>query len=468
MCGLTGIINLEESATWSCDVNKKVFKELLEVTSLRGRHSTGIFTVPHDEKEKCNLLKRAITASEFVQLDEYEKVMKDFNEFRYLIGHARYATDGVISDSTAHPFIHENIVLVHNGSVQNKHELCQLSDMKGTDCDVDSQALAFALSKNPIKDFVQKIEGAFTIVWYDTNNKKLHFIRNTERPLHFGIVEGSEQNIIFASEAEALYFVAKRNKLTLSRIFSLDVGTLLTFNSNYTFDIEKLYDGKKIYSAYSRQPYNWKQRYGTHGSYQYQNMYDEPRRVDDLFPDEVAKDFPDVDMDKGEHISFELVEFNKYSNMNRGTLTGIVSSSPRYTVKAYNMSKDSVPSGKYLTGTLSSVSLDREAKTSNLNEVYTLILDSASIREKSETSPDYFYDEDDEFGIEDLQYMVGGEMVSLKKWYEKTQYGCDACQRPISASEDYLTSWTDAGKPICNDCKHTGEFDSHIKVGNKA
>ena len=466
MCGLTGIIKLEESDTWNSDVNKKIFKELLEVTSLRGRHSTGIFTVPHDKKEKCNLLKRAITASEFVQLDEYEKLMKDFNDYRYLIGHARYATDGVISDSTAHPFVHENIVLVHNGSVQNKHELCQLSDMNGTDCDVDSQALAFALSKNPIEDFVQKIQGAFTIVWYDSNSRKLNFIRNTERPLHFGIVRGSEQHIMFASEAEALYFVARRNRLDLSRIFSLDVGTLLTFNDDYTFDLKKLYDGKKVMPTYAS--YTWNNRRScVYNNYYDSSMYDSPKRVDDLFPDEVAKDFPDVDMNKGDHVYFELSDFEQYGKSNRGTLTGLSVSNPKYTVKVYNIPKESLPPGNDLVGRLSVVSTRKKAKTSNLEEIYTLVLDATSIVAKS--SPDYFYDEDDEFDmIGELQYMIGDELVSLKTWYEKTQYGCDACQRPISASEDYLTSWTDAGKPICNDCKHTGEFDSHIKVGNKA
>lgn len=454
MCGLAGIINLE-NITWSADVNKKVFNDLLIATSLRGKHSTGVFTVPHDEKEDICLIKKAVSASEFVQLDDYNNIMKNFNDCRYIIGHTRYATTGVISDANAHPFSYENILLIHNGSVNNKHQICQLSDKSGMDCDVDSESLAVALSKNSIEDFVKKIQGAFAIIWYDRETRKLNFIRNTERPLHFGIVTGSEKNIIFASEAEAIYFVAKRNGLELSRIFSLDVGALLTFNEDYSFDINKIYDGKKVAPAYTRYVHNspYYNNYGTCTPYEYDRRFNKTTTVDDLFPE---KDFKDIDMDKGDLVKFKLSNFREYSNKNRGTIEGVATEAPNYAVNVYNIAKASLPGGTYMVGKLSEVSTKKENK-------YILILDSTSIK----SSLDYFYDDYDDTQDLGIQYMVGDEMVDLKTWYKKVENGCEVCQSPISCNEDYLTSWTDTGKPICKDCKHTGEFDSHIKVSSK-
>jgi len=243
MCGITGVINLSNLKFGVTE--KKLFRDLLVATSLRGKHSTGMFTVPFKNDEPVKVLKRAVCAGEFIELDNFSSMMKDFDDYKYVVGHTRYATNGQVNDENAHPFNQENIVLVHNGSVGNKHDICVLGGKVGSDCKVDSESLAIALSKNKIEDFIQKVEGAFTIVWYDTAERELHFIRNTERPLHFGVVKDDDV-ILFASEAEALYFVAQRNEVELSKIFSLNVGTLLTFDENREFKTKKIYDGQVV------------------------------------------------------------------------------------------------------------------------------------------------------------------------------------------------------------------------------
>jgi len=248
MCGITGVINLSDFKLGLDE--KKLFKDLLVATSLRGKHSTGMFTVPLDNSKNVKTFKSAVCAGEFIETKQFKEVIQDFSDYKYVVGHTRYATNGLINNENAHPFSCEHITLVHNGNVANKHEICLLGDKKGSDCQVDSESLAIALSKNNICNFIEKVEGAFAIVWYDRINRKLNFIRNTERPLHFAIIK-DENVILFASEAEALYFVAKRNNIKLSKIFSLDVGTLLTFDKDRNYEIKKIYNGKQVRPAYT-------------------------------------------------------------------------------------------------------------------------------------------------------------------------------------------------------------------------
>jgi glutamine phosphoribosylpyrophosphate amidotransferase len=325
MCGIAGIINLSQQQFGLTE--KKLFRDLLVTTSLRGKHSTGMFTIPVDNSKSVSVLKRAVSAGQFIDTEQFTTMMKDFNNHKYVIGHTRYATTGEINDDNAHPFICENIVLVHNGNVGNKHQICVLADKKGTDCNVDSEALAIALSKNSIEDFVSKVEGAFAIVWYDTKEKKLHFIRNTERPLHFGIVKNDDV-ILFASEAEALYFVAKRNDVELSKIFSLNVGTLLTFDKDRNFETKKIYDGQPVrptYQAYGgRYPhyYNnyWDDDYGSCTPYVGRRQQNKPIGVDDLFTEnEDDNPFSAVSMQKHDEVEFNYESFEPYSsNPERG------------------------------------------------------------------------------------------------------------------------------------------------------
>jgi len=339
-----------------------------------------------------------------------------------------------------------------------------LADKKGTDCNVDSEALAIALSKNSIEDFVGKVEGAFAIVWYDRKESKLHFIRNTERPLHFGIIDNDESTILFASEAEALYFVAQRNNLKLSKIFSLNEGSLLTFDKENNYTIKKVYDGKKVmptYIARYRHPY---EDYGSCTPYQ----YNKPTRVSDLFPEEETNNpFAAIGMEKNDEVEFLYNYFEPYnSNSQRGCLVGEQKYYPNRVVKVHNYCKSQLPEtkGTILSGEL--ISLSKNKKSNAWRDKYTLILRDNSIVEF--TNENYYDDEDDDlyFDSDEIyatsKYLANGKYVSEEKFKKLTESGCEVCSCPINSVDDSRIKWTNSNRPVCYDCSKSGEYDSYI------
>ena len=466
MCGIAGIINLSQQQFGLTE--KKLFRDLLVTTSLRGKHSTGMFTIPMDNSKSVSVLKRAVSAGQFIDTEQFTTMMKDFNNHKYVIGHTRYATTGEINDDNAHPFICENIVLVHNGNVGNKHQICVLADKKGTDCNVDSEALAIALSKNSIEDFVSKVEGAFAVVWYDTKEKKLHFIRNTERPLHFGIVKDDDV-ILFASEAEALYFVAKRNEVELSKIFSLNVGTLLTFDKDRNFETKKIYDGQPVRPTY--QPYR-----GRYPHY-YNNYWDDDygscspyvsKGVNDLFPENKDDNpFSAVSMQKHDEVEFNYESFEPYSsNPERGCILGKQCDWPHRKIKIHNYCKSHLPTGKEAIMSSGLIGLAEDKKINDWSLKYTLMLSPNNLIELVDYD-DYIFDDDDDAYFKDemgQKYLVNGQYVDYEVFRKATEDGCEACSCPINSIDDSRIKWTDMNRPICYDCSKSGEYDSHIAV----
>jgi hypothetical protein len=141
---------------------------------------------------------------------------KDFKSFcddllkdgKIFVGHNRAATKGDITDANAHPFsVDDKIVLVHNGTVRGDHK-------KLKDTEVDTEAIAHVIAEEPdISKALKKINAAYALVWYDIQKKKLHLIRNHERPLYTATLKNG--GFIFASEKETLDYVISRHTLSI-------------------------------------------------------------------------------------------------------------------------------------------------------------------------------------------------------------------------------------------------------------
>ena len=107
MCGIIGIVG--KSSVQSSII------EGLEKLEYRGYDSSGIATV----SEKSIICRRAVgKLSGLKNLVEKDPISGNIG-----IGHTRWATHGAPSMENAHPHKVGKVALVHNGIIENFHEL---------------------------------------------------------------------------------------------------------------------------------------------------------------------------------------------------------------------------------------------------------------------------------------------------------------------------------------------------------
>jgi hypothetical protein len=138
---------------------------------------------------------------------------------RILIGHNRKATQGSISSENAHPFVEENIILVHNGTLRGHKSI--------SDKEVDSHAVCHAFAEKGAEEVLPTIDGAFAFVWWDTKKEKLYTIRNDERPLSFVV---TEDVISIASEEWMPRVLFSRSGKKIVDVVTTEPGVLYEFS----------------------------------------------------------------------------------------------------------------------------------------------------------------------------------------------------------------------------------------------
>jgi predicted glutamine amidotransferase len=249
MCGIVGIAGslfAREELT---------MKRLLLLDSLRGMDSTGMATVRMGGK-KVEIAKRASHCFNLFDTKSFNDILNGTSSLAF-IGHNRSATSGAIKDVNAHPFQVDHITGVHNGTLEDSDKRV-LEDMVGEKFNVDSEALFAAIAKFGVKEVIPKLQkgkdsykGAWSLVWWDTDNKTLNFLRNDHRPLWYCYSDDFKL-IFWASEFWMLDAALQRaGTYTLYkkqsekhpeksfRFFQTEVDI------HYTVDVEKLAKGSK-------------------------------------------------------------------------------------------------------------------------------------------------------------------------------------------------------------------------------
>lgn len=220
MCGIAGVITKKIKALNNIDID--LFKEMMIADAIRGEDSTGVFGV--NTTGNAEFVKLSTHPFNLLNSKEYKEWSQTmWSDGRALVLHNRKATSGAINNFNTHPFSFGNVILVHNGYIDNFRGLLPIREREKHSVEVDSHAACILLARNKPEHIIPEMKGAFTFVWYDVLQKTLSFVRNEERPLFFA---NTDKKVYFASEPGMLQWLLDRRGIK-HKIIPLAPGVLL-------------------------------------------------------------------------------------------------------------------------------------------------------------------------------------------------------------------------------------------------
>lgn len=226
MCGIVAVFGDRDHKL------QAAFDTLLQVSVLRGSHSTGVASLsPHFVR----VAKEACLPQDLMFTTDYDRVMKPHSVIG-LLGHNRFATKGKINEDNAHPHQEGDITLVHNGTLISQWGLPDYLKY-----DSDSKNIVHAIATLGIEEAWPLINGPTALVYWDAKENELCVIRNDKRTLFIGRSKDESQMLI-ASEMAFISLAANRVEIELESPNKYPVANVLM---RYRWDEKK----KKVFST---------------------------------------------------------------------------------------------------------------------------------------------------------------------------------------------------------------------------
>lgn len=177
MCGHVGIAgNLQFK-------DEALIKRLLLFDFLRGEDGTGLAAVRSNGVD-VKMSKNGSHPLDLFDRISFKEACNGYQSTVFL-GHNRAATRGAKNAVNSHPYQYGRITGAHNGTLDTSC-VKELEDKLGEKFEVDSMAIFAMIERFGIDETIPLLQGAWSLVWHDAEDKTLNFIRNDKRPMWRG------------------------------------------------------------------------------------------------------------------------------------------------------------------------------------------------------------------------------------------------------------------------------------------
>ena len=230
MCGIVGYVGHNENVL-------HVLIDGLKKLEYRGYDSAGLAYVKN---------KKVIVKKEIGRVSNLEKVIDYSIKTNIGIAHTRWATHGKVTKTNSHPHVQGDIVLVHNGIIENYLELKEDLKLKGykfisqTDTEVLAAFIDYYMKKNKediFKIIKEKIIGSYAIIFINKEEAEKLYVTKKDSPLLIG---KEEDGFKIASDIVAL----NSNKYYL--LDNYDYAIITKDNIKFNKEKELLSNDNKI------------------------------------------------------------------------------------------------------------------------------------------------------------------------------------------------------------------------------
>jgi len=291
LCGIVGYIGRRPAAEILIDALKRL--------EYRGYDSAGCAI---GEKNRIRIFKRKGKVDELK-----EAILKERPSGTIGIGHTRWATHGIPSERNAHPHKAYDIVVVHNGIIENYLEVKKKLKNEGhkflsdTDTEVIPHLIAYYIREGfelveSVRKALNELKGSYAIALLREKERVIIGARK-ESPLLVGI---GDSEYFIASDAPAL--IARTN-----RFIFLEDGEIVVI----TDDGVKIIDERGNYVKREVQKLNWTPLMAEKGGFKHfmlKEIYEQPRAVSDTMLGRVWEEKGEVQFEEWKEPSFERIE----------------------------------------------------------------------------------------------------------------------------------------------------------------
>ena len=300
MCGIIGYVGERKA--------KDILLDSLALLEYRGYDSAGI-ALSHDER--MSVIKCAGRVSDLIDKCNGMNTLEEQSMFDSIcgIGHTRWATHGNVSDNNAHPHMVGDVVLVHNGIVENYKELIEEFHLnEGLKSQTDTEVVAallnlyYQVENNPkaaIYKTVEKLKGTFAfVIMFKDKPGKIYSIRNVS-PI---VATQFDWGCMLASDVSALCSYT-------NKYFVLPEYSLLVLTKD-TLHIEDK-EGNEVTPDYLTM--DWGKNASDKGGYPFymeKEIMEQPDVIENCIKNRIVDGMPDF---SGDGIDDEF--FNKFDRI---------------------------------------------------------------------------------------------------------------------------------------------------------